>query len=344
MTIWQTPQILTTCDADCQMGLRLLAKMAERPEQPLLGWTNVSVALAFILFDVGLSTVFRLGLGVSLVVASGRCMGQLTVVATLLHEVFENRNPSAVALIAFVFNFLGTFEIVINKSSRRFQNMFPYILASMLCSTIPISILGAHFSMGIRPFWEPIQYIPVIGMLCGSAISGVVVTINFLLTELQDNKDKIEIILAFGGTRREAVRPVVTQALRLALTAPINNMSVLGIISIPGMMTGAILGGASVQQAARLQMIIMFMIAASTTLASVFSAFAMVAVILDREHRVRSDRVYEHRGCWFSLDSWKRVPRRLSTHVKTAYDRLSTTAKEQDATVGERQGLLQNMA
>jgi ABC-type iron transport system FetAB permease component len=84
------------------MGLRLLAKLAERPEQPPLGWTNVSVALAFILFDVGLSTVFRLGLGVSLVVAAGRCMGQLTVVATLLHEVFENRNPRTVALIAYI--------------------------------------------------------------------------------------------------------------------------------------------------------------------------------------------------------------------------------------------------
>jgi hypothetical protein len=108
MSIWQAPQTLTTCDDDCQMGLRLLAKLAERPEQPPLGWTNVSVALAFILFDVGLSTVFRLGLGVSLVVAAGRCMGQLTVVATLLHEVFENRNPRTVALIACEFFLLYT--------------------------------------------------------------------------------------------------------------------------------------------------------------------------------------------------------------------------------------------
>ena len=58
------------------------------------------------------------------------------------------------------------------------------------------------------------------------------------------------------------------------------------------MMTGPILGGSSVQQAAKLQMIIMFMITASTTLASFFVTFAVILVVVD-EHRIRSDRIYE---------------------------------------------------
>ena len=66
----------------------------------------------------------------------------------------------------------------------------------------------------------------------------------------------------------------------------------LGIIAIPGMMTGALLGGASVQQAAKLQMIIMFMIVASTTLASVFTALAAVFIVVDEEHRVRGERIF----------------------------------------------------
>lgn len=78
-------------------------------------------------------------------------------------------------------------------------------------------------------------------------------------------------------------------------------MSVIGIIAIPGMMTGAILGGASVQQAARLQMIIMFMITASTTLASVLTAGAVIAVTLDSEHRVRGDRISKKGKSWFMM-------------------------------------------
>lgn len=71
--------------------------------------------------------------------------------------------------------------------------------------------------------------------------------------------------------------------------------SVLGIVSIPGMMTGAILGGASVEQAARLQMVIMFMIAASTALASIAATMLTLSVVIDAEDRVRMEEIDDRR-------------------------------------------------
>lgn len=71
------------------------------PGEPELLWIpNVSIALTFILFDIGVSSVFRLGLSASLFIAAMRCMGQLAVVATLLQKVFETRNPWIVFLIS----------------------------------------------------------------------------------------------------------------------------------------------------------------------------------------------------------------------------------------------------
>jgi hypothetical protein len=70
------------------------------------------------------------------------------------------------------------------------------------------------------------------------------------------------------------------------------------------MMTGAILGGSSVQQAAKLQMIIMFMITASTTLASFFITFAVILVVVDAEHRIRSDRIYDGKHGIYTLQEW----------------------------------------
>jgi len=101
--------------------------MFEDSGQPTLTWTNVGIGLAFILLDVGISTVFRLGIGLSLLIAALRCIGQLGVVATILQQVFENKNPWVVGFIscaylplpfdyvgtqdiAVVLNFLGTFE------------------------------------------------------------------------------------------------------------------------------------------------------------------------------------------------------------------------------------------
>ena len=67
--------------------------------QAELTWLNVAIGMAFILFNIGVSTIFRLGIGMSLLIAALRCIGQLALVATVLHQVFEKKNPWMVAAI-----------------------------------------------------------------------------------------------------------------------------------------------------------------------------------------------------------------------------------------------------
>ncbi|KIJ08160.1 hypothetical protein PAXINDRAFT_173083 [Paxillus involutus ATCC 200175] len=256
-----------------------------------LSRANVGLGFSFILLNAFLSTSLNLGIGGSLVTSALRCIVQLAIVGLVLQRVFETNNPWAVAGIACLLNLLGTIEAVANKSKKRFHNMFLSVLFSMLGSTIPVSIIGARYAMAVDPFWKPEQYSPIVGMLCGNTISGVVVAVAYVLKEMYDNKDKVEMYLAFGASRFEACLPIAREALRLALTPTINQMSVIGIIAIPGMMTGAILGGSSVEQAARLQMVIMFMISASTALASIATTVTTLATVVDNEHRVRPDRV-----------------------------------------------------
>ena len=68
-----------------------------------LTWINVAISLTFVLFNIGISSVFKLGIGVALLIAGLRCVGQLALIATVLNEVFETRNPWVVALICCVF-------------------------------------------------------------------------------------------------------------------------------------------------------------------------------------------------------------------------------------------------
>ena len=115
--------------------------------------------------------------------------------------------------------------------------------------------------------------VPIVGMLTGSTISGMVVALTAVLKEVQENRDKVETYLAFGASRVEASIPIAQQALYIALVPVVNQMryaclyrkmllsklkkqcpgSVTGIISIPGVMTGALLGGSSAEKAAKLQ-------------------------------------------------------------------------------------------
>jgi len=261
-----------------------------------LDWLNVALGFGFVLFNVLLTTFLRLDSDIpgSLLVAAVRCIVQLSLLTLVLQPVF-NGGPWAVAGIAVLFNLLGTFEAVLNKSKRRFTYMFPSLLLSMAGSTIPVSIIGSRFAMSHEPFWKPDQYIPILGMLCGGTISGMVVAVTSVLKEVEDNRDKVETYLAFGASRFEACKPIATEALRLALLPTINQMSVIGLISIPGMMTGALLGGSSVDQAAKLQMIIMFMINSSTALAATVAVILVLLIVVDPESRLRVERVHDEK-------------------------------------------------
>lgn len=128
-----------------------------------------------------------------------------------------------------------------------------YVVATFAASLAPV----LHSITSLCPFGSA-HPVPIIGMILGNAISAIGISCNAIQKEFAENRDKIETYLAFGATRFEACRPIGKEALKLALLPTVNQMSVIGLISIPGMMTGAIIGGSSVQQAARLQMIIMF--------------------------------------------------------------------------------------
>ncbi|TFY74799.1 hypothetical protein EWM64_g9212 [Hericium alpestre] len=278
-----------------------------------LQWTNVGLGLSFIVFDAVVSRVLGLGVGGSLFTAAIRCIVQLAVVATILERVFETESAFAVAGIALLLNFMGTFETVANKCKRRYQHMLPAVLVAMLFSTIPVSILGVRFAMNIQPFWKPEQYIPIVGMLCGSTISNIAVSVNYFLKELDENRDKTETYLAFGASRFEAV---------------------LGIIAIPGMMTGAILGGSSVQQAAKLQMVIMFLISSASTLSCIITTVFAFMITVDNEHRIRHERIdcREH-AIWRARD-W------LIGRAYAAVERLERAIESIQSTIEDQGGAL----
>jgi len=260
-------------------------------EQPLLTWSNVALALSFVVFDAVLSSVYRLGISNSLISAALRCIIQLSVMALLLESIFKTQNPYGIFGLALLLNLLGTLDIVVNKCKRRHKYMFFSSFIAMFCATTPVSIIGTRFAMSIDPFWTPERFIPVIGMLSGNSISAIVVSVDYVLKEFVENRDKIEVYLAFGASRLEACRPVAKQALRLALTPMISQMSVIGMISIPGAMTGSILGGASVTQAARLQMVLMFLISSVVVLSSIVATGFAVMIVVDQDHRIRMDRI-----------------------------------------------------
>lgn len=107
-------------------------------------------------------------------------------------------------------------------------------------------------------------------------------------------------------------------------------------------MTGAILGGASVQQASKLQMIIMFMISASTVLASIFTTLVVVFVTVDGQHRMRSDRIQEGKHPIWRMSTWRLegLREKVLLGCKKVYNSLRGRGAKEESEDEDRQGLI----
>ncbi|KAK4519794.1 uncharacterized protein ATC70_010036 [Mucor velutinosus] len=266
---------------------------------PNLSWYNVAVASSFILVNGLISMSLGLKLEKSLLTSSIRCIVQLTIMGKILESVFNAKNPILVMLMTFTLIFLSSCETVYNKSDWSFSRMFPSVLLSTAFSTIFIGILGTRYAMNQQQFWLPELFIPTIGLLLGITAGAMAVGLSTCLTKVGQQAEQIETYLSFGASRWEAGRAVAIEAIRLAMLPSINSMSVIGLITIPGAMTGQILGGAPIMNAVRYQQIVTFMVSATTSLGVLSVVFFCIHHMIDTKHRLRPERVHKYKANLF---------------------------------------------
>ena len=119
--------------------------------------------------------------------------------------------------------------------------------------------------------------------------------LDTLTTNLVSRRASVEAQLMLGATRRDAAAPVTREALRSALMPTINSMAVTGVVSLPGMMTGQILGGVPPAEAVKYQILVMVLIAGGTGLGAVTAVLGGVYRLTDGRHRLRLDRLTSSR-------------------------------------------------
>lgn len=252
----------------------------------------VALGSCLILVNAAISLSLSLGLEFYLIIATIRCVVQLGVLGyVILVPIFTTPYWFVVVSYAVVMCLVGAAEAS-SRPAYSFKWMFLQILACTVVSPVIFVSFALLVLIRTNPWWEPRYFIPLLGMLLGNCISGMSVGLSALLEELSTGKDRIELLMYYGATRWEAGRDTIARCIKLAMTPILNQMSVVGIVSIPGMMTGSILGGTSPEQAARYQMLILFLIAANTGTGVVLVVFAAYASLVDKQHRVCSDSIY----------------------------------------------------
>jgi len=255
-----------------------------------LGYGEVALAAALILINGALSLALGLGLERRLLVASARTVVQLLLIGYLLKFIFGLRHPLWVLLLGLVMAALAG-QAAVGRVSGRFRGIHLGSTLSVLVSSFVVTGLAVAFIVRPRPWYEPQYVIPLLGMVLGNTLNGISLGLDRFLEGLVRRRDQVEGLLALGATRWEACRDVMRDAVRTGMVPTLNAMAVVGLVSLPGMMTGQILAGADPADAVRYQIVIMFMIAAATALGTLGAVAYAYRSLLDGYHRLRLDRL-----------------------------------------------------
>jgi len=257
-----------------------------------LTYWDLLAAAVLMLFNGMVSLGFNLGLERVLTINSLRMVAQLALIGFVLKFIFAQTSPLWTAALALVMVLVAGYEVQARQASR-IKGWLSYGLATstLLFVGVSATIYTVAVVIGPQPWYAPRYMVPVLGMVLGNMLTGLALTLNTLSESAKAERNAIEARIALGASRLEAMGDVLRRALRTGMMPIINAMAASGIVSLPGMMTGQILSGIDPVEAAKYQILIMFLISGSTALAIFLAALGGVHLLTDQRHRLRLDRL-----------------------------------------------------
>ncbi len=252
---------------------------------------QVGAAALLILINAAISLSLRLGLERSLLIASVRTIVQLLLVGLVLQWVFDRDETTVVLIILAIMTSVAGYT-AFRRTSHFYAGMWlDTMLAVWASSWLVLSFAMIAVLQGSRSWNDPQYVIPLLGMILGNTLNGITLGLAGVLEAFRSQRDQVEMLLTLGATRWEAARRLVQEALTTAMTPIINSMMVVGLVSLPGMMTGQLLSGVEPIQAVKYQIVIMFLIASATALGSTGVVLLAYRRLFNAQHQFRYDRI-----------------------------------------------------
>ena len=239
--------------------------------QALLTYTDVALASSLILVVMAISWRLRLRLTGTLLMAACRTVLQLSFIGLILAWVFAREQWYEVLTILTIMTLIAS-AAAKNRVKRAYKGLWTDTLIAVAISALSVTAVAIVLILRIDPWYTPQFVIPILGLILGNSLTAISLTSSQLVNAFYEQRTRIEMLLSLSATPFEAVHTPIRAAIVNGMTPTLNSMLVVGIVSLPGMMTGQILAGADPTQAVRYQIVTMFLICASSTLGCTISA------------------------------------------------------------------------
>ena len=217
-----------------------------------------------------------------LLISSFRAVLQLTILGFALTWIFAH-NSIWIAIVVAVVMTINSATQSRSRIKSKYKGLFLDNLMATVLAIWPLAILGSFF-LGQSQWWSVENFLPLIGMLLGNTMNGISMGMDHFTNGIREKREEVLEWLSLGANSVEATKDIFQRSIRMALTPIMNSMLTMGIVSIPGTMTGQIIGGSTPLEAAMTQILIALLVASGVYVGSV------MGLVLAR------NRLFNHRG------------------------------------------------
>ncbi|MBG9454433.1 membrane protein [Lysinibacillus sphaericus] len=244
-------------------------------------YTSLSLTLIFVLIPLLLSKTLKLGLEKDTLIATIRSIIQLLAVGYILKFVFDAQS------YMYIFLMIALMILAATLNARKKGKGIKGITWKIAVTLITVECVTQGVLLGFNIVPSTAQYIiPISGMMIGNSMVLSVLFLNRFTSEIASHQNEIELILSLGGTPKQAIHRQLMHAIKASMIPTIESQKTIGLVQLPGMMSGQIIGGADPIQAVQFQLLIIFALLTAATLSSIMIGFLSYPALFNERMQV----------------------------------------------------------
>jgi len=227
-----------------------------------ISWLEFTLSLSLVVVTLSISLLLRLHIEKSLFVASLRAALQLLAVGLFFTAIFDHKFAELWSWLWVIFMVLLATEII-RRRVPTIKKLSPVALIAITTSVA--MVVSVIFFLAVIDY-TPINIVVVSGITIGNIVPSAVLAVQQLNMQLTSRRLEAESLLALGADKSILTKFLAPQIIKIAITTQIERTKVVGLIALPGAMTGLLLAGVEPMDAVLVQLIVMYMILGSATI------------------------------------------------------------------------------
>lgn len=228
----------------------------------------LAIALIFVLIPIFLSKTFNLGLEKDTTIAVVRSIIQLFAVGYILKFVFDTES------LIYIFLMVIVMIVAATQNARKKGKAIKGITWKIATTFIFMEVLTQTILLGFQITPATAQYIiPISGMVVGNSMVLAILFLNRFTSEVDNHQEQTELILSLGGTPKQAIHTQLITSIKASMIPTIESQKTIGLVQLPGMMSGQIIAGANPIQAVQFQLLVLFLLLTTAAVTSIMLGF-----------------------------------------------------------------------